>query len=422
MSMHRDIQKIRLSSSAPTNRSHHKHVHFREVHSEEPKQRDTYQENTLHATRRNEQLSLEETENSFLPFNSNYCSPTTSYTPSSISTTRSHSFYRLPDDLLARGDFIAYQDANVSDFFDTTSPTQPKRVSEICLVNDHYILVKIPDSKFGLTTAMDPIAEEGSSALDNSAQSKGFLRYFPCRRNGRVQPTANTLEAKTTNPTADKTQPILKCPFAHCWRVNENREVFNTRTKVFGVFWKQKVPGKVITMQPSKQDMSQPLDLRNKSVTTTKNGTSTVENNNKIDAGVFGTPLNTSTKVLPKESIFGGKLQTSLSEAVALEQHAAWVNDERSDLKQILTRENPKTNVEGQIRKSKKRANVFRWFFKHPKTTKPKSKIHAVVYKTYFVRWKKPPEELCPHCGRSRNEEMREAATCKWKRCRSATF
>lgn len=432
MLVQRNIQKTRCISSAPADTTHRKHVPFREIHSEESTRRQECQASRLQPSIHHGQLALNDSDESLLPTNCYTLSHSSASTSSSNSlksrvvVTRSNqSFYRLPDDLLARGDFIAYQGANVADFFNSTSTTRPKRVSEICLVNDHYILVKIPTSQMEHVATMDTIAEEDDSTSDNRAHRKGFLRYFPCQRNGRVLPMSTMGKVKmeeTANAIADKTHSILRCPLAHCWRVNETPEVFDTRTKILGVFWKQKVPGKVITIQPNKSEMAEPLDLRQKTARISENGSSIVENDNKVDKGAFASPLSSPSKVEPALSVFGGALQTSLHDAVTLEQHAAWVNNDELDMKQNLRKSNSKSSVESKTTKTKRRTNVFRWFLKRTKASKSKAKIHAVVYKTYFVRWKKPSDEKCPHCGHSRNDDVSTVATCKWKRCRSATF
>lgn len=428
MSVQRNIQKTRCISSAPADTTRRKHVHFREIHSEESTRRHECQSGSLQPSIRHEQLALDDSDESFLQTNSHtlsHSSATTSNTTHlGVGGIRSsQSFYRLPEDILARGDFIAYQGAKVTDFFNSTNTTRPKRVSEICLVNDHYILVKIPASQMEHVATMEPIAEEDGSTSVNSAHRKGFLRYFPCQRSRRVIPLATVSKLKmeeTANANAGKTHSMLKCPLAHCWRVNETPEVFDTRTKILGVFWKQKAPGKVITIQPSKSKTAEPLDLRNKTAPLYENGSSILEYDNKVDKGAFGSPLNTPTKVAPTLPMFGGALQTSLHDAVTLEQHTAWVNNDELGMKQVFRKDNTKSSVESKT--TNRRSNVFRWFFKRTKAPKPKNKIHAVVYKTYFVRWKKPPDEKCPHCGHSRNDEVSAAATCKWKRCRSATF
>ncbi|XP_050321536.1 uncharacterized protein LOC126753850 [Bactrocera neohumeralis] len=424
MSVQRNIQKTRYISSAPADTTRRKHVHFREIHSEESTRRHECQSASLQPSIRHPQLALDDSDESF-SHTLSHSSATTSNTPNSGAggIRSSQSFYRLPDDLLARGDFIAYQGANVTDFFNTTNTTRPKRVSEICLVNDHYILVKIPASQMEHVATMDTIAEEEDRSSDNCAQRKGFLRYFPGQRNRRVLPLTTVSRVKmeeAANTNAGKTHSTLKCPLAHCWRTNETPEVFDTRTKIFGLFWKQKAPGKVITIQPTKSDTAEPLDLRYQGARNAENGLPVLENDNKVDKGAFGSPLNTPLKVAPTPSFFGGALQTSLHDAVSLEQHAAWINDDDLDMKQVFRKDNTKSPVESKA--TKRRTNVFRWFFKRTKAPKPKNKIHAVVYKTYFVRWKKPPDEKCPHCGHARNDDVAAVKTCKWKRCRSATF
>ncbi|XP_053958200.1 uncharacterized protein LOC128863201 [Anastrepha ludens] len=429
MSTQRNTQKS-LVSSAPANSAPKKYAHTCEIHSEEPKRRCEYQPNSVRSSIQSELLLLEDFNGGLLQ---NNCQALSS--SDSISTTAStpcsaieynQSFYRVPEDLLARGDFIAYQSADIADFFNSTTNNhaRPQRVSEICLVNDHYIFVQLPEPQFGYSSRMDTIVEEEGSKTDNCERGKGFLRYFPCQRNRRVLPAGavERIKESAESATTEKKRSIPKCPLAHCcWRVNESPEIFESRTKIFGVLWKQKIPAKVITIQPTKSGMEAPLDLRIKSVRIPESCASVAENNNQVDTGIFGSPLNSPSKATPLP-VVGGALQTSMHDAITLEQHANWVNGDKIDLMQNVAEKKFSSVVDGKNTKAKRRRNLFHWLPKRSKAPKPKSKIHAVIYKTYFVRWKKPPDEMCPHCGCLRNDESSTVASCKWRRCHSATF
>ncbi|XP_067626178.1 uncharacterized protein [Eurosta solidaginis] len=426
MSMQPNKQKYRLVSSAPTNSTRERHIHFREIRSDEPKRRCEDEECKTWPTMRREDTneSLEPSYTSHILSSSSY---STLNTPPDATLAPNQSFYRLPEDLLARGDFIAYQSGNVTDFFNNTYNQRPQRISEICLVNDHYILVKVPEIRKDRDLHMEPIMEEESSTItaagDRQARRE-FFRCFPCQRNRRILPAASLTTMRSAESfdsgNANKTRSLLKCPLAHCWRLNEKPEVFEGHTKLFGRFWKQKLPGQVITIQPSKADVVGALDLRLKSERHSQVTVPAVKlSNNQIDAEVFGTPLHSPNKLEP-HTVIRAPLQTSLHEIVTLEQHTAWMNDETS---YIAKDKPPSFSDNKEKKKIKRRSAIFNWLFKRPRGSKPKSKIHAVVYKTYFVRWKKPPDEPCPHCGHNRNDAATNAAaSCKWRRCHSATF
>ncbi|XP_034666973.1 uncharacterized protein LOC117900650 [Drosophila subobscura] len=147
------------------------------------------------------------------------------FTPNLVAMQRSQQFgedYR-----------IYQQNIDLDSFFGE----EPKydRVSDVCLLNDHFILVKMPQVQFQPPKPMTP-------------QTKSKLpRCFKCNRSSRVSPILEDVE--------EKPPPRRSCLKPWASRDMDEVEVFNSTTTSSA----KATPESVIVEQPHPQRQSPPL-------------------------------------------------------------------------------------------------------------------------------------------------------------------
>lgn len=299
-------------------------------------------------------------------------------------------------------DYQIYQNGKVNEFFQNKMFENPKTISDICLVNDHYILVKMPYQEINPENQND-LAEteaalqkefravkEQSDTKELKKNSKKLCRYLKSKRNriSKIAPIHE--EPEELSDIEDKTQSKLYClKMQSCWQANEQEvEIFQTQTK--------------IRKNISNSGSNGPKSLHKLTPSETAN-----QNPKCIEL----------KKPPDIQTISGSLFKSSLQYQVSLQKHGSLLeshNNNNSKNFELIT---------SPSRRKCPRLERFYWLL-HPfrsRYRKPKPKIQAVVYKTYFVKWTKPPDTLSHGYG-IKSSKSSEFEVSVLRRCRSATF
>ena len=301
-------------------------------------------------------------------------------------------------------DFRIYQNGQVNEFFEIKELKKATKVSDICLVNDHYILVKMPDNVKEQETNDNLIHaarrrqefralkenQERISANESIDRGKKLCRYLRSKRNRitRIEPIREEPEeVSDLDNKSIKTQSKLIClKMPSCWQANEQEmETYETRTTICNSLQNTKskdIPAAEIggTVKPLKKQ-------------------------ERID----------NFKNQGIQTISGSLLKSSLQYQVTLHNYGVLVDSQNNN-------NTLEINSAPRRRKSP-RFESFYWLLRpfRGKYRKPKPKIQAVVYKTYFVKWTKPPDTLSHGYG-VRPSRAAEVEVSVLRRCRSAIF
>lgn len=300
-------------------------------------------------------------------------------------------------------DFRIYQNGKVNEFFEIKQLKKATKVSDICLVNDHYILVKMPDNVKEQETSNTLIHaarrrqefralkenQERISAKESLDRGKKLCRYLRSKRNRitRIEPIhEEPEEVSDLDNKSIKTQSKLDClKMPSCWQANDQEmETYETRTTICN------------SLQNTKS----------KDIPATDNG-DTVEplkKQERID----------NFKNQGIQTISGSILKSSLQYQVTVHNYGVLVDSQNN---------NNSLEINSTPRRKSPRFESFYWLLRpfRGKYRKPKPKIQAVVYKTYFVKWTKPPDTLSHGYG-VRPSRSAEVEVSVLRRCRSAIF
>ncbi|XP_030384562.1 uncharacterized protein LOC115631856 [Scaptodrosophila lebanonensis] len=146
---------------------------------------------------------------------------------------------------------IYQQNIDLDSFFGD----QPKyeKVSDVCLVNDHYMLVKMPDSEPQLlrreTQAAEAIALSNGVKKSRWGSGPKMPRCFKCNRSSRVSPILEELE--------DAADPQQGQVVAKTWTACDDVEVFESSTRIIH----PKSPSPLIFEQPKNNSVETNLQL-----------------------------------------------------------------------------------------------------------------------------------------------------------------
>lgn len=300
-------------------------------------------------------------------------------------------------------DFRIYQNGKVNDFFKTEIKEIPKKISDICLVNDHYILVKMPNPETPLTNNnsleaaairrqdFKALKEHNERILKESEKdNKPLCRYLKSKRNRITRIAPIHEEPEDFSDNENKTQSKYCLKMQSCWQVNDQEpiEIYETQTKIH-----------------------KPLrNSTNKGFTKSSNDLSTYKSPEK--------PISQALKTSPNISTISGNLLKSSPPQKQVTLHTFGSLKESSENYKNLD------TINNSPRKRKcPRFESFYWLLRpfRGKYRKPKPKIQAVVYKTYFVKWTKPPDSLNHGYG-VKSAKSPEMEVSVLRRCRSAIF
>ncbi|XP_033249243.1 uncharacterized protein LOC108163985 [Drosophila miranda] len=237
------------------------------------------------------------------------------------------------------------------------------KVSDVCLLNDHFILVKMPQFQF-----QQPVK---APTTQSPPQTKSKLpRCFKCSRSSRVSPILEELEEK---------RPQKSCLKPWASRDMDEVEVFDSTT--------------TITTIPSEAS---------------RNGLDDIETFESSTTITF--PRNSSVRAPP--------------ESVIVEQPHLQPHPQPPPIPALLQLEaiHPAASAPVVQTPLLSRAPIhwFLWPFRRRLHSRPKSKPPlAAVHKTYFVRWSKPPDTIWQGYGVDRGEKEHKMGL---RRCRSAVF
>ncbi|XP_037808061.1 uncharacterized protein LOC119601297 [Lucilia sericata] len=114
------------------------------------------------------------------------------------------------------------------------------------------------------------------------------------------------------------------------------------------------------------------------------------------------------------QTISESVLKSSLQHQVTIQSYGSLKDTEKSNKLEIIN--SPR-------RRKCPRFESFYWLLRpfHGKYRKSKPKIQAVVYKTYFVKWTKPPDTLNHGYG-VKSPKSSDSEVSVLRRCRSALF
>ncbi|XP_011295563.1 uncharacterized protein LOC105262366 [Musca domestica] len=311
-------------------------------------------------------------------------------------------------------DYRIYQEGQVNEFFEATKTTAtqdiaPKTVSEICLVNDHYILVKMPTQR----EVGGEIIREGSKGCQgsnttmadhkNKGISMNYWRKRPQRlrkiapiRGGESSDHLDVIVEEEDKGRADsKSSKSLHCLNVNsCWgSKTDDIEIYESKTTI------RKTPALAqgIIMVKSEEEREKSAEKSTQ------------------------TPLKDQNNRVPDiATISGSKIMSSSVHNQILLHNSGSLIADNGDPKQ-WTLQNCRKNT------TPRRGNRFLWLLlpfrsKYRRTKKAKPKIQAVVYKTYFVKWTKPPESLNHGFGGAQSSKLSELGASVLRRCRSAIF
>uniref|UniRef100_A0A1A9WKW8 Uncharacterized protein n=1 Tax=Glossina brevipalpis TaxID=37001 RepID=A0A1A9WKW8_9MUSC len=340
-------------------------------------------------------------------------------------------------------------------------PTQIK-ISERFVESDRCVVIKAPKMYSKARETFTAIASETEAHQTEKLHSEegdnyrkgnkccGYLFYHhnPVRKITPInEETEQDLIVDNHNVT-EKASSVLDClSIRSCWLTNqEDIEVFHTNTVVTR---KAKCTDDCRTCTPpiisvQKQKISTPpivgteeLKISTLPIVGMKNQKKSstppimvTEKQEKSASLVMActSPSNIATEEIRKtfkhqevQTISWSLLKSSQHENISLQSYGSVViNDDNSNNFYLEC-------MERNIAHSRKRSKYrhFYWLLRpfHGKYRKPKksSAIQAIVYKTYFVKWTKPPETLTNGFGVRRNEAQTVWSSVL-RRSRSAIF
>ncbi|XP_046812343.1 uncharacterized protein LOC111679053 [Lucilia cuprina] len=297
-------------------------------------------------------------------------------------------------------DYQIYQDGKVNDFFQTEMSEKPNKISDICLVNDHYILVKMPQQENTKTNSnlaeaaarrkeFRALKEHNEQILKQcETDNKKLCRYLRRNRNcvTRIAPINEEPEDLSDSENKPiKTNSKLYClKMQSCWQNNNDQEseTYHTETKII----------KTISN-------SSPVSPCNRQKCLSKPLTPTCHESQ-----------NSQNIQTISETI----LKSSLQHQISIQSYGALKDTEKSNKLEMIN--SPR-------RRKCPRFESFYWLLRpfRGKYRKSKPKIQAVVYKTYFVKWTKPPDTLNHGYG-VKSSKSSDIEVSVLRRCRSAIF
>ncbi|XP_075152555.1 uncharacterized protein LOC142226423 [Haematobia irritans] len=308
-------------------------------------------------------------------------------------------------------DYRIYQEGEVNQFFNGHLTADdhhiPKTISEICLVNDHYILVKMPSQMDIQQSLNQDIISQRIPTPVEEKRGKSKLCHYLRRRHHRIRKIApineepeSPTEAKSSRENQKSSRSIHCLNVNSCWQSKEDEvEVYETRTIIH---------------------KSAPQSIRMETWNRSQEKSSQKSSNKSCQTSVApdnNSPLH-ACRSNEIQSISGNILKSSLRESVALHHSGSLIVGDPNDPKQW--------NL-NYLRKNatSRRRNRFQWLLRPFRSRYRKSmpnnpKIQAVVYKSYFVKWTKPPETLHHGYGYVRTSSYADAPALR--RCRSALF
>ncbi|KAM7352922.1 uncharacterized protein ACRADG_005257 isoform 1-T2 [Cochliomyia hominivorax] len=304
-------------------------------------------------------------------------------------------------------DYKIYQNGKVNEFFQNDLEVKPQKISDICLVNDHYILVKMPEQETFNNTSPSPQAaaairrQEFKALKEHNERvfkepekdmNKQFRRHFlRCKKNRITRITPIREEPEDCSDSETKTQTKLYClKMKSCWQVSESDqiEIYDTQTKIHKSLTnspqKQLTPSKLNTEQCTKISDKKSLDIRTISGDILK---SSAHQNHLVNLHSYGSLIENANK-----------------------------NNNNNSNNNLENEKSPQ-------RRKCPRLESFYWLLRpfRGKYRKAKPKIQAVVYKTYFVKWTKPPDTLSHGYG-VKSPKSSDIEVSVLRRCRSAIF
>lgn len=300
-------------------------------------------------------------------------------------------------------DLRIYQNGQVNAFFENKQLKKPTKVSDICLVNDHYILVKMLDNFKEKENSNSLILAakrredfralkekpDRTSVEESINRSKKLSSYLRSKRNRitRIAPIHEEPEdLSDLDKKSTKTQSRLDClKMPSCWQANDyEQETYETRTTIYNSLQNNQTQN---GSSPEIDVSSKPLEQQERI-------------DNFKDQGI--------------QTISGSLLQSSLQYQVSLHNCGVLVDSQNNN--NVLAINSPP-------RRKSPRFESFYWLLRpfRGKYRKPKPKIQAVVYKTYFVKWTKPSDTQSHDYG-VRTARSTEMGVSVLRRCRSAIF
>lgn len=306
-------------------------------------------------------------------------------------------------------DYRIYQEGKVNEFFGESLSEKgiaPKTVSEVCLVNDHFILVKMPSKEEATKEPdTDRVQSMPASGRDHGNNRKlcHFLRRRPPQRIRKIAPINEDVdcvecqEADNGHGSRVKNSKSLHCLNVNsCWGSNSDEvEIYESRTKI-----QHSAPQAIVRVESSARKSTKSSQTPERR----ENNNTSVDNHNSSKQEVH--------------TISGALLTSSQHERVMLRQCGALVTSK--DHNEVVD-----LNHCRKTSSTSRRRGRFFWLLLRPfrrKARKPKPKIQAVVYKSYFVKWTKPPESLYHGFGGIKSTKLADFGTSVLRRCRSAIF
>ncbi|XP_065356109.1 uncharacterized protein LOC135950501 [Calliphora vicina] len=316
------------------------------------------------------------------------------------------------EDVCEAKDYQVYQNGRVNEFFQNEMLEKPKNISDICLVNDHYILVKMPQQE--ITSTNNNLAETAAAARrkefralkehndkllkESEKDKKKLCRYLRRNRNciTRIAPIHEEPEELSDNENKTvKTNSKLYClKMRSCWQASEQEvETYQTKTKIC----------KSIKNNSLETSCNQQIQSNNKQSSPSKPATEIhkcVNTHNPPDI----------------QTISGTILKSSLQYQVSLHNYGSLIDSSNNNNSNLEIINSPP-------RRKCPRFESFYWLLRpfRGKYRKTKPKIQAVVYKTYFVKWTKPPDTLSHGYG-VKSSKSSDVEVSVLRRCRSAIF
>ncbi|XP_073826121.1 uncharacterized protein [Musca autumnalis] len=326
-------------------------------------------------------------------------------------------------------DYRIYQEGQVNEFFDATitngtasKDNEPKTVSEICLVNDHYILVKMPLQPGISDSAAEGAPESPKSPMADQS-NMGKLCHYLRKKPKRIQKIApiNSLAEGADHLDVieeEKEADLNSSKSLHCLNVNscwssksDDVEIYESKTTIRRTPSKMKSQG-IIMVKSEEEEVEKTCQDKSSQTPPCK-----VRNNNNN----YNKKATDNREPKDLQTISGSMpMSSSLQKHILIHNVGSLIADGDDDPNRW------------NINNSRKNAPTYRrkrflWFLlpfrsKYRRAQKAKPKIQAVVYKSYFVKWTKPPESLNHGFGGVKSSKLGDLGASVLRRCRSAIF
>uniref|UniRef100_A0A1A9UL18 Uncharacterized protein n=1 Tax=Glossina austeni TaxID=7395 RepID=A0A1A9UL18_GLOAU len=299
--------------------------------------------------------------------------------------------------------------------------TQTK-TSQRCVKGDRCVGIKTPKmcSKREAEPEASHVEKLNSGEGDNYRRVNKWCSYLLCSQNPirKITPiseeTEQDLVVDDLSTNHQKPCSVLDClSIKSCWLNDQaDTEIFHTNTVV---------RRKAATTKRCETTSTPPIMAREEQNTST----SPIMVSEKCETSspriVAKEKARTKFKHQEVQTVSWTSLKSSQHENIFLQSYGSLVtnnNDSNDYALECMQRNKVHSRKRSKFRHFYWLLTPFRGKYKKSKKS---SEIQAIVYKTYFVKWTKPPETLINGFGVRRNE-THTLRSSVLRRCRSAIF